>query len=75
MHVIVWFPRLNYAQLERLIQLGAARGLGLHAVHPHYRIPPPRPGLLVGFAGLSCFEVATATEILGLCVSELVHGA
>ena len=29
MHVIVWFPRLNYAQLERLIQLGAARGLGL----------------------------------------------
>ncbi|HYM29288.1 MAG TPA: PLP-dependent aminotransferase family protein [Steroidobacteraceae bacterium] len=75
MHVIVWFPRLSYAQLERLIQLGAARGLGLHAVHPHYRVPPPRPGLLVGFAGLSCAEIATATELLGRCVSELAPRA
>ena len=71
----MWSPKLTYVQLERLIELGAARGLGLHAVHPHYRVPPPRPGLLVGFAGLSCAEIATATELLGRCVSELVQRA
>jgi len=71
MHVIVWFPRLSYAQLDRLIELGAARGLGLHPVHPHYRVRPARPGLLMGFAGLSCSELAVATELLGRCVREL----
>ena len=71
MHVIVWFPRLSHAQLDRLIELGAARGLGLHPVHPHYRVRPARPGLLMGFAGLSCSELAVATELLGRCVREL----
>jgi GntR family transcriptional regulator/MocR family aminotransferase len=73
MHVVVWFPSLSYAQLRRLIELGAARGLGLHAVHPHYHVRPPRPGLLVGFAGLSCNEIATATELLGHCMRELLE--
>jgi GntR family transcriptional regulator/MocR family aminotransferase len=75
MHVIVWFKRLDYRQLSRLIELGAARGLGLHPVHPYYRRLPPRPGLLVGFAGLSCAQLTAATQLLGRCLEDLHGGA
>ena len=71
MHVVVWLPRLSYQQLAQLIELGAARGLGLHPVHPYYRTPPPHPGLLVGFAALSCTQINSATELLGQCLREL----
>jgi GntR family transcriptional regulator/MocR family aminotransferase len=73
MHVVVWLPRLTYPQLSQLIELGAARGLGLHPVHPYYDTPPPHPGLLVGFAGLSCTQINTATQLLGQCLQELVR--
>jgi GntR family transcriptional regulator/MocR family aminotransferase len=72
MHVVVWFPRLSFDQLAQLIELGATRGLGLHPVHPYYRMPPPHPGLLVGFAGLSCTQLGAATELLGQCVRETI---
>jgi GntR family transcriptional regulator / MocR family aminotransferase len=71
MHLIAWLPRFSYPQLEQLIELGAARGLGLHPVHPYYRVPPPYPGLLMGFAGLSCMQIRAATELLGRCLEEL----
>jgi len=71
MHVVVWFPGLSHLQLEQLIELGAARGLGLHPVHPYYRTPPAHPGLLVGFAGLSCTQINTATQLLGQCLQEV----
>jgi GntR family transcriptional regulator/MocR family aminotransferase len=71
MHVVVWLPRLNYTQFAQLVELGAARGLGLHPVHPYYRVPPPHPGLLVGFAGLSSTQIRAATELLGRCLEEL----
>jgi GntR family transcriptional regulator/MocR family aminotransferase len=71
MHVVVWLPRLSYEQLAQLIELGASRGLGLHPVHPYYRAPPPHPGLLVGFAGLSCTQIRTATQLLGHCLNEI----
>jgi GntR family transcriptional regulator/MocR family aminotransferase len=75
MHVIVWLPHLSYPQLARLIELGAAHGLGLHPVHPYYRTPPPHPGLLVGFAGLSCVEIGSATELLGHCLRQVAQGS
>lgn len=71
MHVIVWLPRLTYEKFAGLIELGLARGLGLHPVHPYYRIAPPYPGLLVGFAGLSCNQLKAAVELLGRCLAEI----
>ena len=71
MHIVVWLPRLTYAQLTELTELALARGLGLHPVHPYYRVPPPRPGLLVGYAGLSCNQIRAAVELLGRCLDEL----
>jgi GntR family transcriptional regulator/MocR family aminotransferase len=45
--------------------------LGLHPVHPYYRIKPPHPGLLVGFAGLSCNQIRAALELLGHCLKQI----
>ena len=74
MHLVVWLPRLSYAQFAQLVELGAARGLGLHPVHLYYRVPPPHPGLLVGFAGLSSTQIRAATELLGRCLEDLLEG-
>lgn len=71
MHVIVWFPRLSYAQFARLIDLAASRGLNLLPVHQYYREPPQHRGLLVGFAGLSAPHLRAATELLGRCLEDL----
>lgn len=73
MHLVAWLPRLTYPQLEQLIKLGASRGLGLHPVHVCYQVRPPRPGLLIGFAGLSCAQITAATELLGGCLRELME--
>jgi GntR family transcriptional regulator/MocR family aminotransferase len=70
-HVVVWFPHLNYPQLDRLIEIGIKLGLGLYPIHPNYRTPPARPGLLLGYAGLSATSLETATEIFGKCLDVL----
>jgi GntR family transcriptional regulator / MocR family aminotransferase len=73
MHIVVWLPRLSYGQLDQLIRLAEARGVGVHPVHPCYRERPPFPGLLMGFAGLSCNQIAAATELLGRCLREVAQ--
>jgi len=74
MHVVVWFKRLTYAQLDLLIERAASEGLGLHPMHPHYLLEKPRsPGLLVGFASLSAKELEAATKLLGKLVREVVR--
>ncbi|HEY9028596.1 MAG TPA: PLP-dependent aminotransferase family protein [Burkholderiaceae bacterium] len=68
MHVIGWLPGFDHARLERLIATARRQGLGLHPVHPYYRTPPPRLGLLLGFAGLFPNQIDEATKILGECL-------
>jgi GntR family transcriptional regulator / MocR family aminotransferase len=70
-HVVVWFPRMTYPALERLIQIAAGRGLGLYPIHPNYRTRPPRPGLLVGYAGLTPAALRAAAALLGDCLDVL----
>ena len=40
-------------------------------MHPYYRNPPDRPGLMLGYAGLSAEGLTRAAELLGECLSEL----
>jgi len=70
-HVVVWFRRLNYAQLDRLIEIGIKQGLGLYPIHPNYRTRPVRPGLLLGYSGLSAASLEAATELFGKCLDLL----
>jgi GntR family transcriptional regulator/MocR family aminotransferase len=70
-HLVVWLQRVDYAQVTRLVELGVARSLGLYPIHPYYRNPPKRPGLMLGYAGLSAEALERAGELLGKCLEEL----
>jgi GntR family transcriptional regulator / MocR family aminotransferase len=71
-HLVVWFPHLGYTNLRRLIERASERGLGLYAIHPFYQTPPPRPGLLIGFAGLTSEQLNAATALLASCLKDVV---
>jgi GntR family transcriptional regulator/MocR family aminotransferase len=71
MHVVGWLRTLDYAGLDRLIEHAATKGLGLHPIHCFYEKPPPRPGLLLGFAGLWPAQLEVATRLLGRCLEEV----
>jgi GntR family transcriptional regulator / MocR family aminotransferase len=70
-HVVVWLRNVEYSQVTRLVEIGIGRGLGLYPIHPYYRNPPERPGLMLGYAGLSAEALTRAGELLGECLSEL----
>jgi GntR family transcriptional regulator / MocR family aminotransferase len=70
-HLIVWLKDMSYPQLDRLIELAAERNLGLYPIHPYYQKPPARPGLLLGYAGLSDASIRVATKRLGQCLRDL----
>ena len=53
LHVVVWLRGRSSRGLSGLVREAAATGVGLYPVTPHYAEPPPRAGLLLGYAGLS----------------------
>jgi GntR family transcriptional regulator/MocR family aminotransferase len=71
MHLVAWLRGMDHAQCEALIGYALSQGLGLHAIAPAYFSPPPRPGLLLGYAGLSVAELRDATALLGRCLRTL----
>ena len=70
-HLVVWLKSVEYPRLTRLIELGIARGLGLYPIHPYYRNAPERPGLMLGYGGLSAEALERAGGLLGDCLDEL----
>jgi GntR family transcriptional regulator/MocR family aminotransferase len=71
MHIIGWLRDLDDARTEALVDLAHSRGLGLHTLAPFYLHPPPRPGLLLGYAGLPPAELHEAARLLGECLDEI----
>ena len=71
MHVVAWCRTLSYAQFEQFLALAAARGLKPHPIHPYYREPPVRPGLIVGYAALPLDQCDLAMGILGQALKEI----
>ena len=70
MHLIVWFRSLGFNRLAAFIEHARELGLGLHPVHPYYHTRPSRPGLLIGYAGLSVGQLRSAVELLGRCLAR-----
>ncbi len=70
MHMVGWLPGWSGARTAVLVELGRQRGLGLHPIDPYYAAPPPRSGLLLGFAGLSAKQLHAATRLLGASLSD-----
>ena len=72
-HFVIWLLCLGFDRLEAFIARAASLGLGLHPVHPYYRVPPSRPGLLIGYAGLSVGQLRNAVELFGRCLAEFTR--
>ena len=71
MHVVAWLDGWSAQALEALVELALTRDLGIHPIGPHYLAAPARPGLLLGYAGLSVKQLDVATRLLGACLSEV----
>jgi GntR family transcriptional regulator/MocR family aminotransferase len=70
MHFVVWFRHLGFEELDAFIERAKSLGLGLYPIHPYYRIRPARPGLLVGYAGLSVGQLKTAVDLFTRCLES-----
>lgn len=70
MHFVIWFRRMSFERLGGFIDRAKSLGLGLHPIHPYYRTPPERPGLLIGYAGLSVGQLKTAAELFARCLES-----
>lgn len=71
MHTVVWLRDCTFADCERLIAQARSVGLGLYPIEPHYLDKPPRPGLLLGYAGLSTEDITLAMQLFGECLANL----
>jgi GntR family transcriptional regulator/MocR family aminotransferase len=70
MHFVVWFSDLTFEALPAFLSRAATVGLGLYPVHPYYRKKPARPGVLIGYAGLSIGQLRTAVELFAQCLTD-----
>jgi GntR family transcriptional regulator / MocR family aminotransferase len=72
MHIVIWFHELKWTAFDRVLEQAARQGLGLHPIHPFYERRPPKPGLMLGYAGLQPDAIRTATMILGQIIRDVV---
>jgi len=71
MHLVIWFRQLRFSQLDRFLKHARSVGLGLDPIHPYYRVKPSRPGLIIGYAGVSNAQLKTAMDLLARCVEAI----
>lgn len=71
MHLTAWLTRANHGDCERLVAQARERGLGLYTIAPYCLKTPPRPGLVLGYAGLPPADIDAAMRLFGKCLREL----
>ena len=67
-HLVVWFQRVGWPQLDALIARAERAGVGLYSVAPYYASPPARAGLLFGYASLSEAEIRSGIRKLAALI-------
>ncbi len=70
MHLTAWLTRASHAGCERLVARARERGLGLYTIAPYCLKAPPRPGLVLGYAGLPPADIEAAMKLFGKCLGE-----
>lgn len=71
MHLVAWLTDLDHGQCGQLIRNALAKGLGLYPISTHYFQLPPKPGLLMGYAGLSVPAIESAMAVFGECLAAI----
>lgn len=73
MHLHARIPGLPPDRLGELVRLASARGVGVYPDLPYYLRPPPVPGLLLGFAGLTPRALREGAAELGKVTARLLR--
>jgi GntR family transcriptional regulator/MocR family aminotransferase len=63
-HLLVWLQDVAPQQLSACIDCAAQAGVGLYPVTPYYLLPPPRAGLLLGYAALTDEDIRAGVQRL-----------
>lgn len=71
MHLVVWLRDISHEQCAELIARAGAAGLSMQSIARHYLNPPPRPGLLIGYAGISAADLTEAMRLFGQCLQSI----
>jgi GntR family transcriptional regulator/MocR family aminotransferase len=75
MHTVVWLKDYDDDGCRRLIEIAQSRGLGLYPIKPHYLKHSPRPGLLLGYAGVSLTDIDKAMRLFGECLESVASSS
>ena len=70
-HLLVWLQDVTPQQLGACIDCAARAGVGLYPVTPYYLMPPPRAGLLLGYAAMAEDDIRAGVQRLA---AVLDHG-
>jgi GntR family transcriptional regulator/MocR family aminotransferase len=70
-HAVMWLRRYHRSQIAALADEAARAGVGIYPVTPYYVHPPPRAGLLVGYACLDEPDIRRGVEVLSRCMDQL----
>ncbi|MES2940550.1 MAG: PLP-dependent aminotransferase family protein [Pseudomonadota bacterium] len=74
MHMVGWLAGWSAAEVDALVSLAHSRGLGVQSLAPFFHRRPAPAGLLLGYAGLSPKQLATAAGLLGQCLDDIKRG-
>jgi GntR family transcriptional regulator/MocR family aminotransferase len=61
-HLLVWLNDVAPPALPSVITRAVAAGVGVYPITPYYFQPPPRAGLLFGYAALTEAEIRTGID-------------
>ena len=67
-HLVAWLRGVPPSALAELVERAAREDVGVYPVTPHYLTPPPRGGLLLGYAAMSEREIAEGIRALARVV-------
>jgi GntR family transcriptional regulator/MocR family aminotransferase len=70
MHLMVWLRDYDEAKCDALITYAHQQGLGLYPLAALYLGAPPRPGLILGYCGVSVTELHEAMRLFGRCLDH-----
>ena len=65
LHVLVRFPKLTEAAIERVVAKAREAGVGMYSAAPYYLTAPEVPGLLLGFGLLPERDLVEGIRRLG----------
>ena len=71
-HLVVWLNEVRPRELDAVIARAREAGVGLYSVAPFYTNPPPRAGLLFGYASLTEADIRAAIRRVADVVERVV---